>query len=58
MLVVDIDFAVVLEGARLSISARKCSFIIVIGPFIGEVVSSMFKLAVNKMRISLFESIS
>lgn len=58
MLVVDIDFAVVLEGARLSISAWKCSFIIVIGPFIGEVVSSMFKLAVNKMRISLFESIS
>lgn len=58
MLVVDIDFAVVLEGARLSISAWKCSFIIVIGPFIGEVASSMFKLAVNKMRISLFESIS
>ena len=53
MLVVDIDFAVVLEGARLSISAWKCSFIIVIGPFI-----VMFKLAVNKMRISLFESIS
>ena len=58
MVVVDIDFAVVLEGARLSISAWKCSFIIVISPFIGEVVSSMFKLAVNKMRISLFESIS